>query len=38
MLYPAKAIPVLAPFTSISATPTYQKALPLVVGMILARG
>src|SRR5512137_2977938 len=38
MFLPAEIIPVLAHFAPVFTTPTYQKALVLVVGTILAKG
>lgn len=38
MFLPAETIPVLAYFAPVFTTPTYQKALVLVVGTILAKG
>jgi len=38
MLLPAEIIPVLVQFAPAFTTPTYQKALVLVVGTILAKG
>jgi hypothetical protein len=38
MFLPAEIIPVLAHFAPVFTTPTYQKALVLVVGTILAQG
>ena len=38
MALPAEIIPVLAHFAPAFTTPTYQKALVLIVGVILAKG
>lgn len=38
MFLPAEIIPVLAHFTPVFTQPTYQKALVLVVGTVLAKG
>ena len=38
MALPAEIIPVLAQFAPAFTTPTYQKALVLIVGLILAKG
>jgi len=38
MFLPAEIIPVLAHFAPVFTAPTYQKALVLVVGTILAKG
>ena len=38
MALPAEIIPVLAQFAPAFTTPTYQKALVLIVGTILAKG
>ena len=38
MTLPAEIIPVLAHFAPAFTTPTYQKALLLIVGVILAKG
>ena len=38
MVLPAEIIPVLAHFAPAFTTPTYQKALVLIVGVILAKG
>ena len=38
MFLPAEIIPILAQFAPVFTAPTYQKALVLVVGTILAKG
>ena len=38
MFLPAEIIPILAQFAPVFTAPTYQKALLLVVGTILAKG
>ena len=38
MLLPTEMIPVLAQFAQVFSAPTYQKALILVIGTILAKG
>ena len=38
MFLPAEIIPILAQFAPVCTAPTYQKALVLVVGTILAKG
>jgi hypothetical protein len=38
MFLPAEIMPILAAFAPVFTTPTYQKALVLVIGAILAKG